>query len=215
VNYVQDRLKDLRIELKNREVEAIKLKGYRIILASQSLRRRELIKGLDIPFEIAENYNFDETYPSGMPADEVAVFIAGKKSDAYPRQLNEKEILITADTMVKCRNELLGKPENKQDAVGMLKKLSGCKHEVITGTCLRSIVRKTVFSVSSYVFFTELTSGDIEYYVENYRPFDKAGAYGIQEWIGYTGIERIEGSYYNIMGLPVARLWKELKSFTE
>jgi septum formation protein len=192
-----------------------KLKKYRIILASQSLRRRELIKGLDIPFEIAENYNCDESYPPDMPLDEVAGFLAEKKSDAYPRKLNENEILVTADTMVKCQDELLGKPENKQDAIEMLKKLSGRKHEVITGVCIKSVKRKTVFSVSSYVFFTELSSDDIEYYVENYSPLDKAGAYGIQEWIGYTGIERIEGSYYNVMGLPVARLWKELKCLIE
>jgi septum formation protein len=189
-----------------------KLKEYLIILASQSLRRRELIKGLDIPFEIAENYNFDETYPPDMPMDDVAVFLAEKKSDAYPRKLNGNEILITADTMVKCQNELIGKPENKLHAVEMLKKLSGRRHEVITGVCLKTVRQTRVFSVSSYVFFTELTSDDIEYYVENYRPFDKAGAYGIQEWIGYVGIEKIEGSYYNVMGLPVACLWKELKN---
>ncbi|MDR1594561.1 MAG: Maf family nucleotide pyrophosphatase [Prevotellaceae bacterium] len=191
------------------------IQEYRIILASQSLRRRELIKGLDIPFEIAENYNCDESYPPGMSLDEVAGFLAEKKSDAYPRKLNDKEILVTADTMVKCRNEFFGKPENKQDAVVMLKKLSGQKHEVITGVCIRTVCRKKVFSVSSYVFFAELSAEDIEYYVENYSPLDKAGAYGIQEWIGYTSIERIEGSYYNIMGLPVARLWKELKCLTE
>ncbi|MDR0724906.1 MAG: Maf family nucleotide pyrophosphatase [Prevotellaceae bacterium] len=192
-----------------------KLKEYRIILASQSLRRRELIKGLDIPFEIAEDYDFDESYPADMPVDEVAGFLAEKKSDACPRQLNEREFLVTADTMVKCRDELIGKPADKQEAIEMLKKLSGRKHEVITGVCVKSNRRKTVFSVSSYVFFAELTSDDIEYYVENYRPFDKAGAYGIQEWIGYTGIERIEGSYYNVMGLPVARLWNELKCLIE
>ncbi|MDR2026192.1 MAG: Maf family nucleotide pyrophosphatase [Prevotellaceae bacterium] len=192
-----------------------KLQEYRIILASRSPRRQELIKGLDIPFEIAENYDFDESYPPGMPADDVAGFLAGKKSDACPRQLNDKEILVTADTMVKCRNELLGKPENRQDAVKMLKKLSGCKHEVITGTCIKTVRQKKIFSVSSYVFFAELSCDDIEYYVEKYHPLDKAGAYGIQEWIGYTGIERIEGSYYNIMGLPVACLWKELKNLVK
>jgi septum formation protein len=192
-----------------------KLKEYRIILASQSLRRRELIKGLDIPFEIAENYNFDESYPPDMSPDEVAAYLAGQKSDAYPRKLDEKEILVTADTMVKCQNELLGKPENKEDAVAMLKKLSGRKHEVITGVCIKNLRKKMIFSVSSYVFFAELSHGDIEYYVDKYSPLDKAGAYGIQEWIGYTSIERIEGSYYNIMGLPVARLWKELKCLIE
>jgi septum formation protein len=190
-----------------------RLKEYRIILASRSLRRRELIKGLDIPFEIAEDYSCDESYSGDMPLDEVAGFLAEKKSDACPRKLSANEILVTADTMVKCRNELIGKPSDRPDAKKMLEKLSGCKHEVITGVCLRNVERKKIFSVSSHVFFTELTSEDIEYYLDNYRPFDKAGAYGIQEWIGYVGIEKIEGSYYNVMGLPVSRLWKELKSF--
>jgi septum formation protein len=190
-----------------------RLKKYRIILASRSQRRRELIKGLDIPFEIADDYFCDESYPVDMPLDEVAGFLAEKKSDTCPRNLGTNEILITADTMVKCRNRLIGKPVDRQDAQTMLEKLSGCRHEVITGVCLRNIERKKVFSVSSHVFFAELSPEDIEYYLNNCHPFDKAGAYGIQEWIGYVGIERIEGSYYNVMGLPTARLWKELKSF--
>jgi septum formation protein len=187
-----------------------KLKEYRLILASQSQRRRELIKSLDIPFEIAENYNFDETYPPEMSPDDVAGFLAEKKSETYPLKLNDRDILITADTIVKRQDELLGKPENMREAIAMLQKLSGRRHEVITGVCLKTVRQTTVFSVSSQVYFAELTSDDIEYYVEKYRPFDKAGAYGIQEWIGYTGVERIEGSYTNIMGLPVARLWKEM-----
>jgi len=187
-----------------------RLDGYKIILASQSPRRRELLKGLDIPFEIAQNYDFDETYPSELPLDEVAAYLAGKKSDAYPEILNDNEILITADTLVKCQDELLGKPENKQDAINMLKTLSGQRHEVITGTCIRNCSGKEIFSVSSYVYFTDLTDEEIEYYVEKYLPLDKAGAYGIQEWIGYVGIEKIEGSYYNVMGLPVSQLWGKL-----
>jgi septum formation protein len=193
----------------------IKLKEYRIILASRSPRRRELIGGLDIPFEIADNYDCDESYPPDIPQNEIPGFLAEKKSHAYPSILNENEILVTADTVVICRNELLGKPKNRQEAVKMLEKLSGCRHEVITGVCMRSVSRKKIFSASSYVFFTKLISADIEYYVENYHPFDKAGAYGIQEWIGYAGIEKIEGSHYNVMGLPVARLWKELKYLIE
>lgn len=191
-----------------------RLKEYRIILASRSLRRRELIKCLDIPFEIAEDFDSDESYPPDMPPDDVAGFLAGKKSDACPRKLGEKEILVTADTMVKCGNELIGKPENSRDAREMLGKLSGRRHEVITGVCMRTLGQRKTFSVSSHVFFADLPPEDIEYYVENYSPLDKAGAYGIQEWIGYTGIERIEGSHYNVMGLPVSRLWKELKSLT-
>jgi septum formation protein len=164
-----------------------------------------------MPFEFAD-CDCDETYPPDMPADEVAGFLAEKKSDACRRYLNDNEILITADTTVKCRNKLFGKPENRQNAIEMLTRLSGRKHEVITGVCIKNLRKKKVFSVSSHVFFAELTSEDIEYYVENYRPYDKAGAYGIQEWIGYTGIEKIEGSYHNVMGLPVARLWKELNN---
>jgi septum formation protein len=190
-----------------------RLKEYRIILASQSLRRRELIAKLDIPFVIADDYHFDESYPPNISIDKVAGFLAEKKSDACPLTLTDNEILVTADTTVICQNELFGKPENKADAIAMLKTLSGQKHEVLTGVCLRDIRRKRVFTVVSAVFFTRLTDDDIEYYVENYQPFDKAGAYGIQEWIGYTGIERIEGSYSNVMGLPVECLWKELNHF--
>jgi septum formation protein len=187
---------------------------YKIILASQSPRRRELIKGLDIPFEIAESYDCEEDFPQTLPADEVAGFLAEKKSYAYPKQLDEHEVLITADTIVKCKGEFFGKPQNRQHAIEMLQKLSGQKHEVITGTCLRSLSKKKTFSVSSYVFFYDLTLPEITYYIDRYMPLDKAGAYGIQEWIGYTGIEKIEGSYYNIMGLPVSQLWKELQQLT-
>jgi septum formation protein len=187
--------------------------GYRIILASQSPRRRELIEGMDIPFAIADSYSCDESYPADMPAGEVAEYLAVKKSQACPLRLNEGELLITADTMVNCRDELLGKPRDRDEAIAMLTKLSGCRHEVVTGTCIRSLRQQRSFSMSTFVFFAKLRRDDIEYYVENYRPFDKAGAYGIQEWIGYVGIERIEGSYSNVMGLPVARLWSELLYF--
>ncbi|MDR0560211.1 MAG: Maf family nucleotide pyrophosphatase [Prevotellaceae bacterium] len=186
------------------------MEGIKLILASQSPRRKELIKGLDIPVEIADSYDFDESYPPTLPADEVAVYLAEKKSDACPLILNDNEVLVTADTLVKCNGELLGKPCNGQQAREMLRKLSGNKHEVITGVCLRTTTVKKSFGVKSSVFFYSLTYRDIEYYVEKYNPADKAGAYGIQEWIGYIGIEKIEGSFYNIMGLPVARLWKEL-----
>lgn len=192
-----------------------KLKGYKIILASQSPRRKELLKGLDIPFEIADNFECDESYPGNINLNEVAPFLAQKKSAAYPKELKENEILITSDTLVKCNNELLGKPDGEAGAIEMLKKISGRKHEVITGVCLRNEIKKHVFSVLSNVYFTKLNDEEITYYVKKYKPFDKAGAYGIQEWIGYVGIERIEGSYYNVMGLPVSRLWKELINFTE
>ena len=182
-------------------------------MASQSPRRRELIKGLDIPFEVAADFDVEETYPAELPIDEVAVFLAEKKSNSFPSTLKENEILLTADTIVKCDNALLGKPSDKNNAIEMLANLSGKRHEVITGTCLRSLHEKKLFSVSSYVYFSNLSSKEINYYVDKYVPLDKAGAYGIQEWIGYIAIEKIEGSYYNVMGLPVSRIWKEITTF--
>ena len=187
------------------------MKSLKIILASQSPRRQELIGGLDIPVEISVGYEIDETYPPEMPNSEVALYLAEKKSQAYPLQLSENEVLLTADTLVNCEDELLGKPVNKQQAKEMLQKLSGKRHEVITGVCLRSLHTHKSFKMSSFVFFAELSTEDIDYYVEKYQPLDKAGAYGVQEWIGYIGIDRIEGSYYNIMGLPLSQIWKELK----
>ncbi|MDR2424187.1 MAG: Maf family nucleotide pyrophosphatase [Prevotellaceae bacterium] len=187
------------------------MKSLKIILASQSPRRQELIGGLDIPLEISVGYEFDETYPPEMPNSEVALYLAEKKSQAYPLPLNDNEVLLTADTLVNCEGELLGKPANKQQAKEMLKKLSGKRHEVITGVCLRSLHMQKSFKMSSFVFFADLPAEDIDYYVEKYQPLDKAGAYGVQEWIGYIGIDRIEGSYYNIMGLPLSQIWKELK----
>jgi septum formation protein len=185
----------------------------KLILASQSPRRRELIKGLDLPFAIAANYECNEVFPANLPAGQVAEYLALKKSEACPFALNDGDILVTADTLVKCDEQLLGKPADRAEAVAMLKKLSGRGHEVITGVCLRSVAKMLSFSTVSQVFFATLNDADIEYYVDKYQPFDKAGAYGIQEWIGYTGIEKIEGSYYNVMGLPVAQLWQKLKTF--
>lgn len=187
---------------------------YKVILASRSPRRRELMKGLDLPIETAIDYECDETYPLGMKPDAGVMFLAEKKSDAYPLALDENEILVTADTMVAYRDELLGKPRDAADAVRMLKMLSGNGHEVVTGVCIRSGNERRVFSETSSVYFARLTDEEIDYYVMRYSPFDKAGAYGVQEWIGYVAVERIEGSYYNVMGLPVARLWRELKDMT-
>ncbi|MDR2466570.1 MAG: Maf family nucleotide pyrophosphatase [Prevotellaceae bacterium] len=188
--------------------------NYRIILSSRSPRRRELLKGLDLPVETAADCECDETCPAGLEPEAGVMFIAEKKSDAYPRTLLENEILVTADTMVLFRGELLGKPRDADDAARMLAALSGNRHEVVTGVCLRSARERRVFCESSSVYFAQLTDEEIDYYVSRYSPLDKAGAYGVQEWIGYVAVERIEGSYCNVMGLPVSRLWKELKDMT-
>jgi septum formation protein len=171
--------------------------------------------GLDLPVEMAKDYECDETCPLWMEPEAGVKFLAEKKSDAYPGVLLENEILVTADTMVLYMGELLGKPRDADDAVRMLTALSGNRHEVVTGVCLRSTHERRVFSEISSVYFAQLTSEEIDYYVARYSPFDKAGAYGVQEWIGYVAVERIEGSYYNVMGLPVARLWRELKDMMQ
>ena len=189
------------------------LKDYNIILCSNSLRRHELLKALDITFTISANYKYDETYPESMRLLDVPAYLAEHKSDKYPELLGEKDILITADTLVVCNNELWGKPKDRDDAIRMLTKMSDNKHEVLTGVCLRSLDKRRTFAVSTYVYFHRLEKSEIEYYVDKYQPYDKAGAYGVQEWIGDIGIERIEGSYYNVMGLPVQRLYAELMEF--
>jgi len=190
-----------------------KLKGKKLILASQSPRRQELLRGLDVDFTLAPRYHVDEIYPPNLPEDEVPVYLAKLKSERYPQPLADDEILITADTLVWCKNEFLGKPKNSDDAARMLRRMSGSAHEVFTGVCLRSAQKTATFLSSTLVYFRELAQDEITYYVGKYRPMDKAGAYGIQEWIGYAAIERIEGSYYNVMGLPLQRLYVELEKF--
>jgi septum formation protein len=190
-----------------------KLQHYRLILASQSPRRQELLRGLDIPFTIAKPYAVDEVFSSDLPKDEVAVYLAQLKAQKYPYPIENNDIIIGADTLVWCKGQFLGKPKDEATARQMLQCLSGCVHEVITGICLRSAQTHHCFSASTQVTFAELSSAEIDYYLQKYRPYDKAGAYGIQEWIGYVGIERIDGSYYNVMGLPVQRLYKELGKF--
>ncbi|MBO5686973.1 MAG: septum formation protein Maf [Alistipes sp.] len=190
-----------------------KLKAYRLILASQSPRRRQLLADAGIEFTLAPRFECDETYPQDMPAEDVAEYLSSLKSEAYPEPLAEGDILLTADTVVIADNRVLGKPSDRAEAIEMISLLSGCSHEVITGCTLRTASRQMSFSVSSKVHFRELDREEIEYYVDCYRPFDKAGAYGIQEWIGYVGIEGIEGSFYNVMGLPVQRLYSTLKEF--
>lgn len=190
-----------------------KLKNYRLILASQSPRRRQLLSDAGLEFTLADRFECDETFPQDMPAEDVAEYLSRLKSDAYPEPLAEGDILLTADTVVIANNRVLGKPSDRAEAIEMISLLSGCDHEVITGCTLRTATRQRSFSVRSKVHFRALDREEIEYYVDCYRPFDKAGAYGIQEWIGYVGIEGIEGSFYNVMGLPVQRLYSILKEF--
>jgi septum formation protein len=173
------------------------------------------MKGLDVAFTVAPYYYVDETFPATVPKDEVPAFLALQKSERYPYPLGEQDILITADTMVWCKDEFLGKPKDEDDARRMLRLLSGCTHEVITGTCLRSTRKTALESALTRVRFRQLDEEEISYYLSAYQPYDKAGAYGIQEWIGYAAIEHIEGSYYNVMGLPIQRLYKALARLIE
>ena len=192
-----------------------KLKSYEIILASASPRRRELLRASCIEYRLAEKFECDESYPSTLPTEDVAAYLSALKSHAYPATLTTNQILITADTTVVLNNKVLGKPHSAQEACAMLAELSGKEHSVVTGVTLRTSERERTFSARSRVRFAELSEEQIAYYVEHYKPMDKAGAYGIQEWIGYIGIESIEGSFFNVMGLPVQRLCRELEAFIE
>ena len=188
-----------------------RLKNHRLILASASPRRRELLASCDIDFTLAEKFECEECYPADLEADRVAEYLSQLKSEAYPQRLTEGDILLTADTVVIAGGEILGKPKNNADAERMLKILSGATHKVVTGVTLRTPLRTISFSAESLVTFRVLENEEIEYYIEKYRPLDKAGAYGIQEWIGYTAIEGLQGSFYNVMGLPVQKVCIALK----
>jgi len=190
-----------------------KLRPYRLILASRSPRRRQLLTGAGIDYELAPDYEVEEVYPEDLPAEQVPAYLAELKSAAYPNALTATDILITADTVVCLDGRLIGKPADRADALSILGRLSGHRHTVVTGVTLRTADRRRTFSVRTDVWFRTLTDEEIAWYVDTYRPFDKAGAYGVQEWIGYVAIERIEGSFYNVMGLPVQRLYLELEEF--
>ena len=192
-----------------------KINDKQLILASGSPRRRHLLDQVGIEFTIADKYPCDERYPHDLPARKVAPYLAECKSRAYPNTLADNQILITADTVVMIGGEVLGKPSGRSDALRMLRKLSGRTHTVMTGVTLRSSARTVTFESVSEVTFRTLTDEELEYYVDNFRPYDKAGAYGIQEWIGYAAVERIEGSFYNVLGLPVQRLYVELERFVD
>jgi septum formation protein len=192
-----------------------KLNNYKIYLASQSPRRKSLLEGLDLKFEVFVKPGIEEIVPSGLSKTEIPLYLAEYKSNAYTELLKTNVILITADTIVWHNNRELGKPKDYADAVAILKELSGEMHEVITGVCIRSKNQLQKFHVLSNVWFRNITELEIEYYLSRYKPFDKAGAYGIQEWIGYVAIQKIEGSFYNVMGLPVQTLYNELLDFIE
>lgn len=187
------------------------LSKYNIVLASNSPRRKELLSGLDIDYEIQILPDIDESYPSNLQGEDIPIYIANKKADAYISQMAENTMLITADTIVLLDDVVYGKPKDAEDAKRMLRILSGKTHQVITAVCITTKSKQRSFAVSSEVKFAILDENEIEYYVTNYKPFDKAGAYGVQEWIGYIAVENISGSYFNIMGLPVQRLYNELK----
>lgn len=188
------------------------LKKYNLILASKSPRRQYLMKELGLDFDV-HTKEVDESFPENLKAQEIPLYLCQKKADAFDEELTDNNIVITADTIVWIDNQVLNKPENFNDAVRMLKLLSGKKHEVYTGVCLKSKHKTKTFYALTNVYFKELSQEEIEYYINNFNPYDKAGAYGAQEWIGYIAVEKIEGSYFNVMGLPVRELYEELLKF--
>lgn len=187
------------------------LEKYKIILCSNSPRRRELLSGLGVNFEVRVINGIDESYNNYNSCEEIAEEISVKKADAYLKTIGDNELIITADTIVYNNGEVLGKPHTREEAIDMLSAISGKTHKVVTGVCIASKNKKKIFSVSTNVKFASLEIEEILFYIDNYSPYDKAGAYGIQEWIGYIGVEGIEGSYFNVMGLPIQRLYSELK----
>lgn len=189
------------------------LKNKNIVLASKSPRRQHLLKELDIDFEIRTK-DIEEKYPSHLKGHEVPLFLSELKAKAFENELLENDILITSDTIVALNNKVIGKPKDRDDAFNMLNKLSGNAHHVITAFTLSSTEKKQSHHVVTKVFFKSLTTKEINYYLDNYKPYDKAGSYGIQEWIGFIGIEKIEGSYYNVMGLPVKEVYEALIQFS-
>ena len=185
----------------------------KIILASNSPRRKELLAGLGLDFTVRTLSGIDESYPSELKGEDIPKYISGQKAKAYKKSMADDELIITADTIVYVDGEVLGKPTDKDDARRMFHLMSGRKHEVITGVSIVTKDKTVQFATTTKVTFAALTDEEIDYYIDNYHPYDKAGAYGIQEWIGYVGITGIEGSYFNVVGLPVQRLYTELKNF--
>lgn len=190
-------------------------KGKKIILGSASPRRRELLAGLDLEFIVDTGNTFDEVYDDDVPTDDIPSVLSKGKSYGFHRVLENDEILITSDTLVLCADRVMGKPHSREEAIDMLKTLSGRDHKVITAITIRDNTKCRTSSDTAVVHFKSLTNSEIEYYVDAYKPFDKAGAYGIQEWVGYIGIDRIDGSYFTIMGLPVHLVYSELQYFLD
>ena len=190
------------------------LEKYEILLASNSPRRKELLGGLDIKYRVISLPDIDESYPEDMDADSVPLYIAEKKAAAYTyaQCTTGNTLIITADTVVICDGEIMGKPVSSEDAKDMLRKLSGKTHKVITGVCVKTTSDKISFASTSLVTFSDISDEEIDYYIAKYSPYDKAGSYGIQEWIGYIAVERIDGSYFNVMGLPIQKLYNILKN---
>lgn len=188
-------------------------RDYHIILASNSPRRKELLAGIDVNFDVRVIRDIDESYPASLPTKDIAEYISRKKATVYRQQMASDELIITADTIVVLDSEVMGKPHDEADASRMLHKLNGRTHQVITGVTLTTIDRQRSFSVETDVTFKLLTDEEINYYIQHYKPFDKAGAYGIQEWIGHIGVTALKGSYFNVMGLPVQRIYEALRQF--
>jgi septum formation protein len=188
------------------------LNKYRIILASHSPRRQKLLNELGLRFEVVVR-NWTEKYPGHLKGEKIALYVASEKAKTFQSEIKDNEIVITADTIVWCNNKVLDKPAGRDDAKKILREISGNTHEVITGVCLLSSEKLTSFYSSTKVTFTELTDEEIKYYIDNFSPYDKAGAYGIQEWIGIAACSHIEGSYFNVMGLPVQQVYQELQKF--
>lgn len=186
------------------------LNKYKVVLASNSPRRKELLSGLGISYEVKTLPGIDESYPDTLNEEEIPLYIAREKAEAYRSLMQRDELIITADTIVWLDGRVMGKPKDAAEAHQMLCSLSGKTHQVVTGVCLTTRDSQKGFSTVTDVTFATLTEEEISYYVDHYQPMDKAGAYGIQEWIGFVGVERIEGSYFNVMGLPIQRLYKEL-----
>jgi septum formation protein len=186
---------------------------YHIVLASNSPRRRELLAGLGLDFQVKVLPDIAETYPADLPVAQIAEYIAAEKAEAYKAEMAADDLVITADTIVVVDDEVLGKPHDEADACRMLHKLSNRTHQVVTGVCMTTKQQQRRFSVVTDVTFKALTDQEIHHYITHYRPYDKAGAYGIQEWIGYIGVTSLRGSYFNVMGLPVQRIYTELKRF--
>ncbi|MBJ10905.1 MAG: septum formation protein Maf [Flavobacteriales bacterium] len=186
------------------------LTNKKIILASKSPRRQELLKGLGLSFKI-KTKEINEDFPNSIDNSDVAAFLAKKKAESFA--LSNDEIIITSDTTVLLTNRILNKPQNTEEALRMLQRLSGKTHEVCTGVCIKSIEKEIIFSEFTSVTFKLLSLDEIEYYIKHFQPYDKAGSYGIQEWIGFIGVEKIEGCYYNVMGLPISKLYQKLLEF--